>query len=206
MKKVHTTNTLFSSQSKPWFQKKEYVSGQTNRMQFCARICHSTPTLRLLSLPTNNRNSCYSWPAWSQSTVSLFLLSHPEQLGRDSTSHKKISSLKILPVSSTTSSLPGPIVVFWPDWRNWLEVALHPPSFPLPKYISVISVGIITKGKGSKHTPRTLAGQGFPECLSSPKPAPCACVVKPGTGERWGRGKCCPKNAYHSFVLTGICS
>ena len=46
----------------------------------------------------------------------------------------------------------------------------------------------LTKGKGNTHTPRTLAGQRFPECLSSPEPVLCVCVVNLGTLERRGGG------------------
>lgn len=63
-------------------------------------------------------------------------------------------------------------------------MALHP---PLPKCVLNISWRY-TKGKGSRHTPSTLAGQRLPECLSSPKPVPCVCVVKCGTPERNGEG------------------
>ncbi|XP_070328912.1 uncharacterized protein [Odocoileus virginianus] len=47
--------------------------------------------------------------------------------------------------------------------------------------------GHLTKGTASAHTPGTLAGQRFPECLPSPEPVSCVCLANLGTGEK-GRG------------------
>ena len=80
------------------------------------------------------------------------------------------------------------------------------PAVPCPPLqpVSVTSQRL-TKGTASAHTPRTLAGQRFPECLPSPEPVSCVCIANRGTGETGEGGKCCPKKTYHSFVV-GICS
>lgn len=60
MKKVHTTNTVFSSQSELLFHKEVYVSSKQTE-QFYTRVCPSAPDTRLLSTsPAAVCNRCCS--------------------------------------------------------------------------------------------------------------------------------------------------
>ena len=71
--------------------------------------------------------------------------------------------------------------------ENRVETALRAPL--LCPSTSLSHQLVPCKGQGSTPTPRTLAGQRGPECLSLPEPAPRVCVVELGAPERNGEGK-----------------
>lgn len=111
VKKVHTTNNVFSSQSKLVPAGRECQGKHTT--QFCTRICPSTPETRLLSAspPVVDNSYCSQLTCLSQSMNSSLrgeTASHhtPEQgEGRVPFTEKALSPEAAGPIASTTASL-----------------------------------------------------------------------------------------------------